>query len=50
MDKRWRRQTLQLGQVEMTLSVKYSPHPLKLPSSTVQHPPIFCVPIETVAQ
>ncbi|KAG7243436.1 hypothetical protein INR49_011893 [Caranx melampygus] len=50
MDKRWRRQTLQLGQVEVTLSVKYSPHPLKLPSSTAQHPPIFCVPIETVAQ
>ncbi|XP_040887801.1 active breakpoint cluster region-related protein [Toxotes jaculatrix] len=50
LNKRWRRQTLQLGQVEVTLSLKYSPHPLEPPSSTAQQQPVFCVPIETVAQ
>ncbi|XP_028420237.1 active breakpoint cluster region-related protein isoform X5 [Perca flavescens] len=51
LNKRWRRQTLHLGQVEVTLSLKYCPHPLKPPSSTAQQQqPVFCVPIETVAQ
>ncbi|XP_023276579.1 active breakpoint cluster region-related protein-like isoform X3 [Seriola lalandi dorsalis] len=50
LNKRWRRQTLQLGQVEVTLSLKYNPHPLNLPSSTAQQQPVFCVPIESVAQ
>ncbi|XP_047439708.1 breakpoint cluster region protein isoform X2 [Mugil cephalus] len=50
LTKRWKRQTLQLGQVEVTLSLKYGPHPLQPPSNSVQQPPIFCVPIETVAQ
>lgn len=50
LNKRWKKQTLQLGQVELTLSLKYSPHPLPPPSSTIQQPPVFCVPIETVAQ
>ncbi|XP_067380412.1 active breakpoint cluster region-related protein isoform X2 [Channa argus] len=50
LNKRWRRQTLQLGQVEVTLSLKYSPHPLEPPGSPAQQQPVFCVPIETVAQ
>ncbi|XP_018551974.1 active breakpoint cluster region-related protein isoform X1 [Lates calcarifer] len=48
--ERWRRRTLQLGQVEVTLSLKYNPHPLEPPSSAAQEQPVFCVPIETVAQ
>ncbi|XP_032367236.1 active breakpoint cluster region-related protein isoform X4 [Etheostoma spectabile] len=50
LNKRWRRQTLHLGQVEVTLSLKYCPHPLEPPSSTAQQQPVFCVPIKTVAQ
>ncbi|XP_071315581.1 active breakpoint cluster region-related protein isoform X2 [Trachinotus anak] len=50
LNKRWRRQTLQLGEVELTLSLKFNPHPLEPPSSTAQQHPVFCVPIETVAQ
>ncbi|XP_020484909.2 active breakpoint cluster region-related protein [Labrus bergylta] len=50
LNKRWRRQTLHLGQTELTLSLKYCPHPLEPPSSTAQTHPVFCVPIETVAQ
>lgn len=51
LTKRWRRQTLHLGQVEVTLSLKYCPHPLEPPSSTPQQQqPVFCVPIQTVAQ
>ncbi|XP_041821379.1 breakpoint cluster region protein isoform X2 [Chelmon rostratus] len=50
LNKRWRRQTLHLGQVEVKLSLKYCPHPLEPPSSTAQQQPVFCVPIETVAQ
>uniref|UniRef100_A0A3P9P7F4 Si:dkey-33c9.6 n=1 Tax=Poecilia reticulata TaxID=8081 RepID=A0A3P9P7F4_POERE len=47
---RWRRQTLQVGQLEVTLSLKYCPHPLEAPGTPIQQPPIFCVPIEKVAQ
>ncbi|XP_026209151.1 active breakpoint cluster region-related protein isoform X2 [Anabas testudineus] len=50
LSKRWKRQTLHLGQVELTLSLKYSAHPPDPPSSTAQQQPVFCVPIETVAQ
>ncbi|XP_041842653.1 active breakpoint cluster region-related protein isoform X2 [Melanotaenia boesemani] len=50
LSKRWRRQTLQLGQVEVILSLKYCSHPLEPPSSTAQHLPVFCVSIQTVAQ
>ncbi|XP_028284942.1 active breakpoint cluster region-related protein [Parambassis ranga] len=50
LNKQWRKQTLQTGQVELSLSLKYSPHPLQPPSSPAQHPPVFCVPIKTVAQ
>uniref|UniRef100_A0A096LRS6 Si:dkey-33c9.6 n=1 Tax=Poecilia formosa TaxID=48698 RepID=A0A096LRS6_POEFO len=47
---RWRRQTLQVGQLEVTLSLKYCPHPLEAPGAPIQQPPVFCVPIEKVAQ
>ncbi|XP_070848817.1 active breakpoint cluster region-related protein isoform X2 [Chaetodon trifascialis] len=50
LNKRWRRQTLHLGQVEVTLSLKYCPHPLDPPSSAAQLQPVFGVPIEIVAQ
>ncbi|XP_010904262.1 breakpoint cluster region protein isoform X2 [Esox lucius] len=51
LQKRWKRQTLVLGQVEVTLSLKYSPHPLDPPSlASIQQQPIFCMPIEVVAQ
>ncbi|XP_076017491.1 breakpoint cluster region protein [Genypterus blacodes] len=51
LHKRWRRMTLLLGQVEVSLSLKYTPHPLHPPSPTAQQQqPVFCVPIETVAQ
>ncbi|XP_076581250.1 active breakpoint cluster region-related protein isoform X2 [Chaetodon auriga] len=50
LNKRWRRQTLHLGQVEVTLSLKYCPHPLEPPSSAAQQQPVFGVPIEVVAQ
>ncbi|CAJ1086164.1 active breakpoint cluster region-related protein-like [Xyrichtys novacula] len=50
LNKKWRRQTLHLGQAELTLSLKYCSHPLEPPSSTTQTQPIFCVPIDTAAQ
>ncbi|TMS02309.1 Active breakpoint cluster region-related protein [Larimichthys crocea] len=50
LNERWRRQTLHTGQLEVTLSLKYCPHPLKPPTSTTQPPPVFRVPIEIVAQ
>ncbi|XP_070711068.1 active breakpoint cluster region-related protein [Pempheris klunzingeri] len=50
LSMRWRRQTLHLGQVEVTLSLKFCPHPLQPPSPTAQQQPVFSVPIETVAQ
>ncbi|XP_074518078.1 active breakpoint cluster region-related protein [Halichoeres trimaculatus] len=50
LTKRWRRQTLHLQQVELSLSLKYCPHPLEPPSSTTQTHPVFSVSIETVSQ
>ncbi|XP_011485830.1 active breakpoint cluster region-related protein isoform X1 [Oryzias latipes] len=50
LSERWRRQTLRLGQVDLTISLKYNPHPLEPPSSSVQQLPLFGVPIEKVAQ
>ncbi|KAM7377269.1 hypothetical protein PAMA_013864 [Pampus argenteus] len=50
LNKRWSRQTLHLGQVEVTLSLKYSSHPLDPPTSTVQQQQVFGVPIKTVAE
>ncbi|XP_072232517.1 active breakpoint cluster region-related protein [Leuresthes tenuis] len=50
LSKRWRRRTLQLGQVEVTFSLKFCPHPLEPPASTAQQLPVFGVSVETVAQ
>ncbi|XP_054457352.1 active breakpoint cluster region-related protein isoform X2 [Anoplopoma fimbria] len=50
LNKWCRRQTLHLGQVEVALSLKYCPHLLEPPSATAQQKPIFCVPIESLAQ
>ncbi|CDQ80409.1 unnamed protein product [Oncorhynchus mykiss] len=51
LQKRWRRQTLSLGQVEVTMSLKYCPHPLDPPCLTpAQQQSIFCMPIGAVAQ
>ncbi|CAK6952901.1 active breakpoint cluster region-related protein [Scomber scombrus] len=50
LNKRWRRQTLIMGQVEVTISLKYTPHVLDAPSSTAQQQLIFGVPHEIVAQ
>ncbi|XP_071371394.1 active breakpoint cluster region-related protein isoform X1 [Centroberyx affinis] len=49
LQKRWRRQTLPVGQVEVTLSLKYCPHPLGPPSSPQQQP-VFNIPIGAVAE
>ncbi|XP_052353198.1 active breakpoint cluster region-related protein-like isoform X1 [Oncorhynchus keta] len=51
LQKRWRRQTLSLRQVEVTVSLKYCPHPLDPPCLTpAQQQSIFCMPIGAVAQ
>ncbi|XP_041739963.2 active breakpoint cluster region-related protein isoform X2 [Coregonus clupeaformis] len=51
LQKRWKRQTVSLGQVVVTLSLKYCPHPLDPPSlAPAQQQPIFCMPIGAVAQ
>ncbi|XP_055756814.1 active breakpoint cluster region-related protein-like isoform X1 [Salvelinus fontinalis] len=51
LQKRWRRQTLSLGQVEVTMSLKYCPHPLDPPCLVpAQQQSIFCKPIGAVAQ
>ncbi|KAI9543337.1 hypothetical protein NQZ68_011986 [Dissostichus eleginoides] len=50
LNERWRRQTLHLGQVDVTVSLKFSPHPLEPPSATAPLQPVFCVPIEIVTQ
>ncbi|CAN9509623.1 unnamed protein product [Ophioblennius macclurei] len=50
LNKRWRRRILQLHQVEVMLSLKFWPHPLEMPSSNTQQPPVFGVPIEILAQ
>uniref|UniRef100_A0A4W5KPP1 Rho-GAP domain-containing protein n=1 Tax=Hucho hucho TaxID=62062 RepID=A0A4W5KPP1_9TELE len=51
LQKRWRRQTVSLGQVVVTLSLKYYPHPLDRPSlAPAQQQSIFCMPIGAVAQ
>uniref|UniRef100_A0AAQ4QY75 Si:dkey-33c9.6 n=1 Tax=Gasterosteus aculeatus aculeatus TaxID=481459 RepID=A0AAQ4QY75_GASAC len=50
LTKGWSRRTVHLGQVEVTLSLKYSPHPVEPPSATPQQNPVFCVPIDALAQ
>ncbi|XP_031441073.1 active breakpoint cluster region-related protein isoform X2 [Clupea harengus] len=49
--KKWKKLNLPMGQLDLTLSIKYLPHPLDPPSSTfTQQLPVFCVPIEVVSQ
>ncbi|KAK7176975.1 hypothetical protein R3I93_001040 [Phoxinus phoxinus] len=50
MFKKWKKVTCSLGQVDVTLSIKYVPHPLEPPSTTpLVQEPVFCVPIGQVA-
>ncbi|XP_039515491.1 active breakpoint cluster region-related protein [Pimephales promelas] len=50
MLKKWKKVTCSLGQVDVTLSIKYVPHPLEPPSTTpLVQEPVFCVPIGQVA-
>ncbi|XP_059363847.1 active breakpoint cluster region-related protein-like [Carassius carassius] len=50
MLKKWKKVTCSLGQVDVTLSIKYMPHPLEPPStSPLVQEPVFCVPIGQVA-
>ncbi|XP_042615621.1 active breakpoint cluster region-related protein-like isoform X2 [Cyprinus carpio] len=50
MLKKWKKVTCSLGQVDVTLSIKYMPHPLEPPSTTpLVQEPVFCVPIGQVA-
>ncbi|KAL0188409.1 hypothetical protein M9458_015508, partial [Cirrhinus mrigala] len=48
--RKWKKVTCYLGQADVTLSIKYMPHPLEPPSTTpLVQEPVFCVPIEQVA-
>lgn len=48
---RGRRQTVNLGQVDVHLSLKYTPHPPDPPSPcSQQQQPVFGAPLQTVAQ
>lgn len=50
MFKKWKKVTCSLGHVDVTLSLKYVPHPLEPPSTTpILQEPVFCVPIGQVA-
>ncbi|XP_007242069.2 active breakpoint cluster region-related protein isoform X1 [Astyanax mexicanus] len=50
MLKKWKKMTLNLGLIEVTISIKYNPHPLDPPSFTpLQQKPVFCVLIGDVA-
>nr|XP_023688253.1 active breakpoint cluster region-related protein-like [Paramormyrops kingsleyae] len=49
--KRWKRVTMSMGQVEVSLSLKYCAHALEPPrAAPVQQPPVFAVPIGELAQ
>lgn len=51
MLKKWKKMNVNLGSIEVTLSIKYLPHPLEPPSSApLQHQPVFCVLIGDVAR
>ncbi|XP_073668189.1 active breakpoint cluster region-related protein isoform X2 [Paramisgurnus dabryanus] len=51
MLKKWKKLTCSLAEIEVTLSIKYLPHPLEPPSSTPLIPePVFCVQIGQVAK
>uniref|UniRef100_A0A3B3RXX5 Si:dkey-33c9.6 n=1 Tax=Paramormyrops kingsleyae TaxID=1676925 RepID=A0A3B3RXX5_9TELE len=48
--KRWKRVTMSMGQVEVSLSLKYCAHALEPPrAAPVQQPPVFAVPIGELA-
>lgn len=50
MFKKWKKVTCSLGHVDVTLSIKYVPHPLEPPSTTpILQEPVFSVPIGQVA-
>ncbi|XP_028853634.1 breakpoint cluster region protein isoform X2 [Denticeps clupeoides] len=49
--KKWRRFTLNSAELELTLSIRYLPHPLDPPNATLaQQLPVFSVPIGLVAR
>ncbi|KAK1797176.1 hypothetical protein P4O66_008561 [Electrophorus voltai] len=49
--KKWKKMTLNLGLIVVTVSIKYVPHSLKAPSSTpLQQKPVFSVHIGDVAR
>ncbi|XP_072315301.1 breakpoint cluster region protein [Eucyclogobius newberryi] len=51
LSNRWRKQCLNLGQIDVNLSLKYSCHPLDPPGpSPQQQQPVFGVCVQTVAQ
>lgn len=50
LNTQWRRRTVSLGLVEVTLSLKFCPHPTEPPRSEALPRPVFCIAIETVAQ
>ncbi|KAJ8338183.1 hypothetical protein SKAU_G00371490 [Synaphobranchus kaupii] len=51
MLKKWKKYIVSMSQIEVHLSLKYSPHPLEPPSSVpVQQQPIFNIPIGVLAQ
>lgn len=51
MLKKWKKMNVNLGSIEVMLSIKYSPHPLEPPSpAPLQHKPVFCVLIGDVAR
>ncbi|KAF5902463.1 active breakpoint cluster region-related protein-like, partial [Clarias magur] len=51
MLKKWKKMNVNMGSIEVMLSIKYSPHLLETPSSALlQNKPVFCVLIGDVAR
>ncbi|TSL41021.1 Active breakpoint cluster region-related protein [Bagarius yarrelli] len=51
MLKKWKKINVNMDSIEVMLSIKYTPHPLEPPSSTLlEHQPVFGVLIEDVAR
>lgn len=51
MLKKWKKMNINMGSIEVMLSVKYSPHLLETPSSApLQNKPVFSVLIGDVAR
>ncbi|KAG5852049.1 active breakpoint cluster region-related protein [Anguilla anguilla] len=49
--KKWKKYIVSMNQIEVHLSLKYSPHPLEPPSSVpIQQQPVFNIPIGDLAQ